>query len=191
MAVEQSAYLECGRVINTHGFRGEVKIEPWCNSAADFTRLPRVFREENGQMTEMKLLRASVFRTFVIASLSGITDEAAAQALKTQVIYAARGDISLPDGGYFLADLPGLPVIDAHSGRQYGTYVDFINQGASDLWEIRTPTGIKLLPAVKAFIARVETGKAIYVTPIPGLFDEEGVVADENNRQKTENDHAI
>ena len=26
-------YLEAGKIINTFGIRGEVKLEPWCDSA--------------------------------------------------------------------------------------------------------------------------------------------------------------
>lgn len=24
-------YLECGKIVTTHGVRGEVKIQPWCD----------------------------------------------------------------------------------------------------------------------------------------------------------------
>lgn len=25
-------FLEVGKIVNTHGIRGEVKLQPWCNS---------------------------------------------------------------------------------------------------------------------------------------------------------------
>ena len=29
---EKKKYLETGRIVNTHGVRGEVKIQPWADS---------------------------------------------------------------------------------------------------------------------------------------------------------------
>ncbi|MBQ4137737.1 MAG: 16S rRNA processing protein RimM, partial [Clostridia bacterium] len=29
---EKEKYLECGKIINTHGVRGNLKIESWCDS---------------------------------------------------------------------------------------------------------------------------------------------------------------
>ena len=36
-------YLEAGKIVNTHGVRGEVKIQPWCDSADDFTEFHTVY----------------------------------------------------------------------------------------------------------------------------------------------------
>ena len=42
---EKKEFLEIGRIINTHGVRGEVKIEPWCDSPEDFCKLSRIYLE--------------------------------------------------------------------------------------------------------------------------------------------------
>ena len=36
-------YLEGGRIINTFGIRGEVKIEPWCDSAECLRRFKTLY----------------------------------------------------------------------------------------------------------------------------------------------------
>ena len=28
----RAAYLEAGKVVGTHGVRGELRVEPWCDS---------------------------------------------------------------------------------------------------------------------------------------------------------------
>ena len=43
-----SEYLECGKIINTHGVRGEVKIESYCDSPEVLRDLSRVYLKENG-----------------------------------------------------------------------------------------------------------------------------------------------
>ena len=30
------AYIEVGQIVNTHGVRGELKVQPWCDSAEQF-----------------------------------------------------------------------------------------------------------------------------------------------------------
>ena len=68
----------------------------------------------------------------------------------------------------------GLPVLDEESGRLYGKLIDVQPSPAADLYEIRTPGGQSvLLPAVPAFLDRIDIETGIYIRPIPGFFDEE------------------
>ena len=42
-------YLECGKIINTHGVAGSVKIDPWCDSPETFAKLKKVYFLQNGK----------------------------------------------------------------------------------------------------------------------------------------------
>ena len=166
------AYIECGKIINTHGARGGVKIEPWCNTPADFASLKRVFfLESNGEYTKKKVLKSSVFKQFVIADIEGVDDMDKAMLLKNTVLYAAREDFKLSDGEYFISDLEGLDVIDADNGTVYGTLVETVNRGASDLYVVKTADGDRMIPAVAEFIDRIDLEKGVFVRPIPGMLD--------------------
>ena len=66
---EEKKYIECAKIINTHGCRGAVKLESWCNTPEDLAALKTVFLLENGKYTKKKVLKASVFKQFVIAEL--------------------------------------------------------------------------------------------------------------------------
>ena len=55
-------YIECGEIVNTHGCKGDVKAEAWCNSEKDLASLKRVFLLDDGGYTEHKVLKASVFK---------------------------------------------------------------------------------------------------------------------------------
>ena len=80
----------------------------------------------------------------------------------------------MPEGGALIADMIGLPVLDADSGRLYGHLADVQPSPAADLYELRTPGGkAVLLPAVPAFLDRIDIEAGIYIRPIPGFFDEE------------------
>ena len=164
-------YIECGKIINTHGARGGVKIEPWCNTPHDFASLKRVFFLEGGEYTKKKIIKSSVFKQFVLADIEGIDDMDRAMLLKNKVLYAAREDFKLAEGEFFISDLEGLEVIDADNGTVYGTLVETINRGASDIYVVKTANGERMIPAVNEFIDRIDLEKGVFVRPIPGMFD--------------------
>ncbi|MBE6662508.1 MAG: 16S rRNA processing protein RimM [Ruminococcaceae bacterium] len=167
----KNPYLECGRIVNTHGVKGEVKVEPWCDSPAVFAKLPKVYLKKGNDYICHKLVRASVFKHLVVTGMEGINDVDAAALLKGQTLYAAREDFHLKAGAYFIADLVGLPVIDSESGVEYGKLREVINRGASDIYVVETPSGERMMPAVKEFVKRVDAENGIYVCPIEGMFD--------------------
>ena len=167
----KKAYLECGKIINTHGIAGAVKLEPWCDSPAVLASLPCVYFKKGEVYSAVKIVKASVFKRFVIATLEGVNDIDAASALREKVVFAAREDLPLEEGDNFIADLIGLPVIDAESGRVYGTLTGVINNGAADIYEIETPCGQRLMPAVDEFVRSIDDEKGIFITPIEGMFE--------------------
>ena len=67
---EKKEFLEIGKIINTHGVRGEVKIDPWCDSPEDFCELSRIYLENK---TEFSVSHPRIINgNFVLCSLSGI-----------------------------------------------------------------------------------------------------------------------
>lgn len=164
-------FLECGRVINTHGFRGAVKLESWCDTPEVLAGLACYYLQTAGGMLALAVRHASVFREFVIAELEGIDGEDAANRLRGKIVYAARDDLPLPEGGYFLADVIGLPVKHADTGESFGKVIRVDTRGKTNLFVIETPAGEALLPDVPQFVIRVDAEDAIFVRPIPGLLD--------------------
>lgn len=163
-------YLECGIIINTHGIRGDLKLQSLCDEPEILASLDRVFIKKGNVYEEKKVLHASVFKQFVIMGIEGIGDIDAAALLKNTTLYAAREDFELDEGTYFIADLEGLPVIDNISGEKYGTVKEVINRGAHDIYVVSTPWGERLIPVVDEFVKRVDIENGIYIETIPGLI---------------------
>ncbi|MBQ8207118.1 MAG: 16S rRNA processing protein RimM [Clostridia bacterium] len=167
----KSRYLECGKIVNTHGVKGTVKVENRCDTPKVLASLKKIFLESNGAYSERKVLHASVFKESVIMELEGVSDMDAALLLKNRLIYADREDIPLEEGAYFLADLEGLDIIDAESGRVYGKLLEVFNRGASDIYVVDTPSGERMMPAVSEFVKKIDIEKGIFVSPIPGMLE--------------------
>ena len=168
----RNPYLECGKIINTHGCEGGVKVQSYCNTPEDCKALRRVFLREGDSYRELRVRRASGLGGFVLFWLEGISDMDAAAALKNATLYAAREDFSLEEGEYFLSDVIGMAVRDADSGEIYGEVTDIMDSAVNHLYVVRTPVGEeRLLPAVSVFVKKIDYEKnEVLVTPVEGLF---------------------
>ena len=167
----ENPYIECGKVINTHGCFGGLKLESWCNSPKEMTELRRLYLKRGADYIEYKVTKASVFKQFVILTLDTVDTMDLALAMKGQTVYARRKDFHLAKDEYFLADLIGLSVIDADTQKVYGTLSETINRGASDIYVVQTENGERMIPAVPEFIDHVDIKKGIFVRPIEGMLD--------------------
>ena len=164
-------FLECGKIINTHGCHGDVKLESWCNTPQALAAIKNVYLKKGDEYIKLKVKKASIFKQFVIATLEGIDDMDQAMALKENVIYAKRADFKLKKGEYFIADIIGIDVLDIDTNRKYGTLKEVINRGSSDIYVIDTEAGERMVPVVDEFVKKVDINKGIYLKPIEGMFD--------------------
>ncbi len=139
-------YLEAGRIVNTHGVRGEVRIEPWADEAAFLTRFKRFYMD--GQPVKVRSCR--VHKTLCIASLEGIDDVNAAMALKGKVIFIDRKDAKLPKGTVFIQDILGARVVD-EEGTELGVLDQVLPAPAASVYVVKGEREI-LIPDVPAFI---------------------------------------
>ncbi len=166
-------YLETGKIVNTHGVRGTVKAETWSDTPQTVMQLPCIYFKKGQAYLPIKILHASQHKSHVLLDLEGCTDLDQALQYKDTIFYADRNDISCKDGQYFIADLIGLSVFDFSTKQCYGTLSSVFNRGASDIYEIKMPNQkMAYLPAVAEFVAKIDLKQGIFVTPIPGFFDE-------------------
>ncbi len=165
-------YLQAGKIINTHGVAGKVKIEHWCDSAEVLAGLETLYFKHGDEYIPRTVTSASVFKgRFVLAKLEGIDTLDEAVKLKETVVYADRDNIPLEEGAHFIDDLIGLGVFDFDTGERLGTLVGVLDGVASQLYEVDTGRGISLVPVVKKFVKRVDLGSGIFIRPIEGLLE--------------------
>ena len=143
-------YLEAGKITNTHGVRGEVRITPWADSAA-FLRGFRTFYID-GQ--PVRVLRSRVHKNQLIAQLEGYDDVNAAMTLENKVIHIDRADAKLPEGRYFLQDLLGMRVV-SDAGETLGELADVLDLPQGSVYVVRGAREI-LIPDVPEFLLNID-----------------------------------
>ena len=161
----KNQYLEAGRIINTHGIRGEVKVEPWTNSPEILSGFKRFFIDGG----PVRVLSSRVHKSFVILALEGVCDIDTASSLKNKIIYIDRDDAPLSDGEYFLQDIIGLQVFDEVTGAELGTLNEVLDLPSSTVYVVKGKREI-LIPAVPEFIKKVDIdGNSVTVRLIEGM----------------------
>ena len=163
-------FLEIGKIINTHGLRGDVKVTPWTDAPEDFEDIPVVYiRKKTGDekltVSHIKYQKNNLFVKF--KEINDIND---AEKYKGLTIYADRDDLwELEEGVYYIADLIGLDVYD-ESGK-IGVIADVFNTGANDIYDVKRE-GKKnlLLPVIDDVVKEIDLeNKRITVHIMEGL----------------------
>ncbi len=170
----KKAYLELGQIVGTHGIKGELRVNPWCDSP-DFAKAFRtVFFDEKGE----NAVRVEACRThgnLILMKLQNVNTVDEAASLRNRVLYIRRDDASLPEGSWFISELLDCTVYDADCPEKiYGTLTDVIPTGANDVWQITAPDGkAYLIPAIRDVVIEtdVDAGR-ILIRPLKGIFDD-------------------
>ena len=161
--------IEAGKIVNTHGVNGAVKIEPWTDTPEFLRSFSRLFIGG----TEYRVLSASVLKNFVIATLDGIDTIDAAHALRSKTVEFSRADAPMDDGEVFIVDVLGLDAIDDATGERIGTISDFLARPASGVYVVKSTAaerGEILIPAVPQFVREINVaGGYVKFALIEGL----------------------
>lgn len=168
-------FLKTGKIVGTHGIKGEMRVEPWCDSPEFLKNLKNLYFDQGKQKVAVKSSR--VHKNLVLLTVEGVDSIEQADLLRGKVLYLDRGDVKLEEGQTFIEDLIGLTVRDGETGRVYGKITEVFATGANDVYRIKHEAGAEyLFPAVKHMIKETDlTAGVIEVLPIPGIFDEEGL----------------
>jgi 16S rRNA processing protein RimM len=166
-------FLEAGKIVGTHGVRGELRVDPWCDSA-EFLKQFRALYLSKGSVP-MKVLSSRVHKSQLLVTLEGIDTVDKADVYRGKILYLNRKDAHIPAGRYFMEDLIGLGVYDADTFVYYGTLTEIMRTGANDVYQI-TSLGKKdyLIPAVAPVVQEIDLEKGkMLIRPIKGIFDDE------------------
>jgi len=163
--------IEIGKIVNTHGIRGEVKIQPWCDDPYIFDELEYLIIDGR----EYEIIRNRLHKNCQIVQLGGVSDMNAAEAMRGKVVEVEREVFDLPEGRYFVTDIEGLTVRE-ESGRVLGIVDEVIKTGSNDVYVLKNTFNNKLIliPVIDDVILETNIeDKYITVRLMPGLIEED------------------
>ena len=162
--------LEIGKIVNTHGIRGEVKIQPWCDEPELFDELEYLFIEGE----KYNIVRNRFHKTCQIVQLENVNNIDDAERFKNKIVYINRGALELPEGRYYIADIEGLTVKE-QNGRILGVVDEIIKTGSNDVYSLKDTFNKKpvLIPVIEGVVLETNIDGGYIVVKLPkGLIDD-------------------
>lgn len=161
--------LELGKVVNTHGIRGELKIQPWCDDPELFYDLEYFYIDNR----RYEIQKARLHKNCIIALVEGVTSINEAELLKNHVVTIEREALgALPEGTYYIADLEDLEV-RLEDGQILGRIDEVIKTGSNDVYVLKETGGKPILiPVIDEVVKEVNIDDGyVVVELLKGLID--------------------
>ena len=166
-------YLEVGKINNTHGVRGELKLALWCDDIEYIKQFKTLYFDDKGEKA-VELLSARPQKNLAIIRLDGIDTMEKAEKLKGKLLYCDRDDAKIEEGSNYIADLIGCYVVDIDTEEEYGQVKDVLNYGSCDIYDIESWGKHTLIPATDDIVKEINVEyKVIRIKKMKGLFDED------------------
>ena len=160
-----------GKIVNTHGVKGEVRVLPSTDDVKRFGKLKEV-KVENRTMTTYEIETVRYHKNFVLLKFKGVDNMNEAELLKNSLLKIDRKDaLPLKKDEYYQCDLYGLKVV-TDTGRDLGKLTDILITGSNDVYIVGNKEKEILIPAIKQCILKVdlEAGEML-VHLLEGLED--------------------
>lgn len=170
-------YIEIGKIVNTHGIKGEVKIYPYTDDLEAILKLKNIYIENSSLKTgsekeKVRVRSIKLHKNMFIAMLENIDSIEKAEMLRDKYIYREIDrEEELEEDEYYVKDLMGLNVC-LENGEEFGIVKDVINTGANDIYVVSTKSyGEVLIPVIKQVVKKIDMhDKKIYISLMEGLI---------------------
>ena len=165
-------FLECGKIVSTHGIKGELRVIPWTNQPEHLLDFSRFFLDNKGSQS-IKITASRLHKNMLLIKVKGINSIEEANTLRGKVLYLNRSDD--PDDTPYIQDYFGISVTDADTGKSYGKVTDIIITGANDVFVLKDDKGTeRLVPDIPHVVLDIDLDeRTIIIRPLEGLFEDE------------------
>ncbi len=161
-------YMETGKIVNTHGIRGELKVEPWSDSPEFLLELERVYIDK----AEYKVENSRIHQNFVLIKLAGIDSIDDGMKYKNKVVFFDRDDVELDEDTYYIQDILGYSVYDIRQDKVIGRLTNVEEYPASTMYIVKKDGATHMIPEV--FVKEIDTEKQLVtIETISGLGEVE------------------
>ncbi|MBQ8860028.1 MAG: 16S rRNA processing protein RimM [Ruminococcus sp.] len=165
-------FLEGGKIVGTHGVRGEMRVECWCDSPQFLAQFKTLYFDEGNEKVKVK---SRAHKNMVLVKIPNVDTIEQADLLRGKILYIKRSDIKLEEGVNFVQDLIGLEIKDSDSDEVYGVVNDVLRTGSNDVYEMKGKDNkMYYIPAIPDIVDEIDVdGGKILITPMKGLFSDE------------------
>lgn len=168
-------WLNVGKVVNTHGIRGEVRVI----SRTDFPderykKGNALYLFKKGEKNPVELVVNSHRRhkNFDLLTFEGLDNVNMVEHMRDGILKVPSSDRgTLEEGEFYFQDIIGC-LVATIDGEEIGEIVEILTPGANDVWVVRGKTGKDILiPYIEDVVKKVDLKeKVILIQPMDGLL---------------------
>lgn len=162
-----------GKVVSTHGIRGQLKVAAYSGEFDTILSLESVtLKGPDGRMESFEVAAAAVHGNRLLLTLRQFTNINEVQHLVGRELYARRDQFPpLPEGEFYWCDLIGLTVVTGE-GETLGSIAEIIATGSNDVYVVRGAEKEYLVPALEDVVLAVDLeAGTMTVSLSEGLLD--------------------
>ena len=169
-------WLNVGKIVNTHGVRGEVRVV----SKTDFPEerykkgsVLYIFKQ--GQSEPLKVTVAShrQHKQFDLLTFEEINSLNEAEHLKESILKVEKEHLgSLDEGEFYFHQIIGCEVYDEED-KLIGQIKEILTPGANDVWVVgRKGKKDALIPYIPSVVKKIDiSSKTVHIEVMEGLID--------------------
>ena len=152
--------ITIGKIVNTHGCRGWLRVLPLTDFPERFRQMDRVLVVLNNTVREYVIEQVRPYKHFILIKFQTVSDLNAAAALKGALLQVDRQRlVKLPAGAYYIFDLIGMKVYTVEQ-EYLGEIKDVLQTGANDVYVVEGGQDRPLLiPALKQVVREIDLEK--------------------------------
>ncbi|MEC0229338.1 ribosome maturation factor RimM [Paenibacillus alba] len=163
-----------GKVVNSHGIRGELKIVPETDFPERFDKgNSLIIVDSQNKQTPVTVLSSRLHKNVFIVQFEGFTDINEVEKFKGSLLQIeGKQQQPLEEGEYYYHEIIGCKVI-TEEGQELGLVSEVLTPGANDVWVVALPKGKQLLlPVIDDVILDVNVAsKTIQIHLMEGLLE--------------------
>lgn len=167
--------LMVGKIVNTHGIRGELKILPH----TDFPEVRfapknklKIVNPDSGEQIDVTVASSRLVKQMYIVKLNEYDNINQVEKYKGCELKVSKADaVDLPDNEYYYYEIIGCRVV-SDEGEDLGVIEEILRPGANDVWVVNMPSRKQLLlPVIDDVVLDVDVeSKLVKVHLLEGLL---------------------
>lgn len=162
-----------GKIINTHGVRGEVKVKRITDFEERFAVDNIVYVKEENHFTPLIIESHRLHKGFDLLKFKELNHIQDVEKYKGRYLdIKASQQTDLEENEFYYHEIIGCKVYTL-SNEQLGEIKEILAPGANDVWVLERP-GKKdaYIPFIEPVVKRVDVvNKKVYIEPMEGLLD--------------------
>lgn len=160
--------VRVGKIVNTHGLKGEVKCIYLTDEMERFDDFDHVYIEDTEERLDIESVR--YMKGMVYLRFNGFDNINLVEKYKNKYIIIDETQMkTLDEDSYYVSDLIGLEVYD-QEGNYLGKITYVYQTGANDVYELDRNKEL-LIPAIKEVVKSVDIGEGrMTIKKIEGLL---------------------